>query len=247
VTTQVGSSSGSGHTHHLVRWVTGAVALSIALTIGLSPLARSAGASSRSAAVAEARKILIVKSDFPAGWSESPSDNSSSNLGNAQVAACLGVPVSVVNYNPPSAYSPDFNDGHTGAEVSDDTSVFPNEKTVREQYTVFSSARTPVCFAAVMNTPPLKRAFEKEIGSGAIVGTVSAKWLAKPSVGDGATALQLGFPFTVSGQSYFASLTYVTMVSKLKTAQLTFTTVGSTPISSSLETHLESVTAQRLR
>jgi hypothetical protein len=236
----------SDHARHLVRWAT-AAALSVALGVGFSITVGPAGASSRSTAIAEARKVLIVKSDFPTGWTASPSDNSNSNLGNAQVAACLDVPLSVVNYNPPSAYSPDFDYKSTGASISDDVSVFPNEKTVTEQESVFSSARTPGCFAKVMNTPTIKRDFEKQIGSGAVIGTVTAKWLPKPSVGDGATALQLSFPFTTSGQSFFLSLTLVTMVSKLVGAQLTFSTIGSQSIPPSLEAHLESVTAQRLR
>jgi hypothetical protein len=210
-------------------------------------MALPAGASSRSAAIAQARRILIVKADFPAGWTTTPSDNSSSNLGNAQVAKCLRVPVSVVNYNPPSAYSPDFNHNSTGASVSDEVSVFPNEKTVTEQFSVYSSARTPRCYAKVMNTQSIKAAFEKEIGSGAVIGTVTAKWLAKLGVGDRATGLLLSFPFTTQGESFYFSLTFVTMVSKLVTAQLTFTSIGSEPFSPSLAAHLERVTAQRLR
>jgi hypothetical protein len=206
-----------------------------------------ADASSRSAAVAQARKALIVKSDFPAGWTTTPSDNSNSSLGDARVAACLRVPVSVVKYNPPSAYSPDFNYSSTGASVSDDVSVFPDEKIVTKQFSIFSSARTPSCFARVMNAPSIKTAFEKEIGSGAVIGTVTAKWLAKPDVGDKGTALLLSFPFTTQGDSFYFSLTFVTMVSKLVTAQLTFTTIGSQPFSSSLEARLERITVQRLR
>jgi hypothetical protein len=116
-----------------------------------------------------------------------------------------------------------------------------------EQNSVFSSARTPLCFAKVLNTPSLKRVFEKQIDSGATVGTVSAKWLAKPSVGDGATALQVSFPVTVGGESLRVAITIVTLVSKLTAAQLTFTTIGSQSFPPSLESQLESVTAQRLR
>jgi hypothetical protein len=210
------------------------------------PAALPAGASSRSAAIAQARKVLIVKADFPAGWTTTPYDNSNSNLGDAQVAACLGVPVAVVSYNPPSAYSPNFNYNSTGASASDDVSVFPNEKTVSEQYSVFTSARTPSCFAKVLNTPSIKKSFENEIGSGAIIGTASAKWLAKPSVRDRATALQLGFPFTTKGESFYLSITIVTMISKLVGAQLTFSSVGGQSFPAPLETHLETVTAQRL-
>jgi hypothetical protein len=124
--------------------------------------------------------------------------------------------------------------------------VFPNEKAVTEQYSVFTSARTPACFAKALNTPSIKRAFEKQIGAGVTIGTATAKWLAKPAVGDGATALELGLPFTANSETFDFSLTIVTMVSKLVGAQLTFTVLGSEPFPTSLETHLEVVTAHRL-
>ena len=228
-----------------LRWSLGAVALTLLVTAEL-PAVADAGASSRSAAIAEASKVLIVKSDFPAGWTTSPSDNSNSDLGDAQVAACLGVPVSALKYNPPSAYSPDFNFKSTGASVSDDVSVFPNATTEHEQVSIYSSARTPVCFARALNTPSLKRTFERQIGTGAKLGVSSATWLARPKVGDGATALKMSIPFTYRGASYSLTITVVTMVSRLVAAQLTFTTDGTVSIPSSLAAHLEAVTAQRL-
>jgi hypothetical protein len=222
------------------------VTLGVILAIGSSTFVSPAGASSRAASIAQARKVLIVRSDFPAGWTTSASDNSNDTTGNAQVAACLGVPVSVVNYNPPSAYSPDFNYASTDASVSDDVSVYPNETTLKEQYSLYSSARTPACFAHAFNTPSVKRTLEKQIGTGAVFGTATAKWLSKPDIGDQVTVLQLQVPFTAHAKSYVISVTLVTMVSKLVSAQLTFTTLDDLAVPASLVSHLESVTAERL-
>jgi hypothetical protein len=229
--------------HGHARWV---VTFSVILAIGCSTFVLPAGASVRATAIARARKVLIVKSDFPAGWTTSASDNSNDTPGNAQVAACLGVPVSVVNYDPPSAYSPNFNYASTDASVNDDVSVFPNEKTLTEQYSLFSSARTPACFAYAFNTPSVKTALEKQIGSGAVFGTATAKWLPKPNIGDQVSVLQLRVPFTTHAKSFVITLTMVTMVSKLVTAQLTFTTLDDLAVPATLVSHLESVTAQRL-
>lgn len=222
------------------------VALSAALSTAAVVAPTSAGASTRSTAIAEARTGLIVKSDFPAGWTSSPSSNSSSTLGDAQVAACLGVSVAFVKYNPPSAYSPDFSDAATGTSVSDDVSVFPSEKIARAQFSVFTSARTPVCFAKVFNIPSFKKTFEGQLGSGVKIGTVTAAWLAKPPVGDGASALQVTLPFTEKGAHYSIAITLVTMISKLVGAQLSFTTIDGASFPASLATHLEKVTVQRL-
>jgi hypothetical protein len=228
-----------------LKWHSIAAALALVATTALAADV-PAGASSRSAAVAEARAALILMSYFPAGWTTSPSDNSNSTLGDAQVAACLGVPVAVINYSPPSAYSPDFNHNSTAVSASDQVSVFPNEKTAKQEFDLFSSARTPVCFAKTINSPSIKRAFEKQIGTGTKIGEASAAWLPRPAVGDSATALELNFPFTYRGDSFHLTITIVTMISKLVAAQLTFTAAGSTPFPSSLAAHLESVTAQRL-
>jgi hypothetical protein len=240
------SAIGSRRDRTMPRWARRTLSVAVVVVIGGSIVALPAGASSRAAAVAQARKALIVRSDFPSGWTTSPSNNSNSTLGDAQVAACLGVPVSVINYNPPTAYSPEFNFASTDSQVDDNVSVYPNEKTLTEQYSLWSSARTPACFAKAFNTPSLKRTFEKQIGSGAILGTATAKWLPKPNVGDQVTALELQIPFTSDGKSYLISETLVTMVSKLVAAQLGFTTIDDLAVPTSLVSHLESVTAQRL-
>lgn len=238
------SPFGSLGNRTVARRASWAGALAVVVTIG--SLTAPAGASSRAAAVAQARKSLIVRSDFPSGWTTSPSDDSNSTLGDAQVAACLGVPVSVINYNPPSAYSPEFDYASTDASVDDNVSVYPNEKTLTQQYALWSSARTPACFAKAFNTPSVKRTFEKQIGPGTVLGTTTARWLPKPNVGDQVTALELSVPFTANGKSFVISETQVIMIHKLLSAQLGFTTIDGMAIPATLEFHLESVTAQRL-
>jgi hypothetical protein len=60
------------------------------------------------------------------------------------------------------------------------------------------------------------------------------------------TALELSVPFTANGKSFVISETQVIMIHKLLSAQLGFTTIDGMAIPASLESHLESVTAQRL-
>ena len=74
----------------------------MAVAVALLGLPASAASASRKADVALARKALIVRSDFPSGWTTSSNGgNANKNLGVPQMLACLGFPASLVNLNPP--------------------------------------------------------------------------------------------------------------------------------------------------
>jgi hypothetical protein len=206
-----------------------------------------AGALSHKAAIAEAKQVLIVQSDFPQGWTASPSDNSNNTpLGLAQLAACLGVPKSVVNYNPPQAYSPDFNQNKTGLSASDDVEVFPNTKILNQQFGLYTGAKSPACIAAAFNTPSVKAQLAKSFGAGVTVGTITASREARPDVKDQAAAEGIFVPIVYNGSKESISVDMVFIVSKLRGAELTFTSASGLPFPAALATHLELVTDQRL-
>jgi hypothetical protein len=207
-----------------------------------------AGALSKKAAVAEAKQALIVHSDFPTGWTVSPSDNSNNDNtpGLAQLAACLGVPKSVVNYNPPQAYSPDFDQNKTGLSVSDDVEVFPSQKILNQQFGLYTGAKSPTCLAAAFNTPSVKAQLAKSFGAGITVGTITSSIGARPDVKDEAAAIGVTIPLVYKGTKESVSVEMVFVVHALRGAELTFTSASGLPFPAALATHLELVTDQRL-
>jgi hypothetical protein len=228
----------------LSRTLLGAVAVVAMTSVSSLP----AGALSRAAAVAEAKQALIVRSDFPTGWTVSPSDNSNNDNtpGVAQLAACLGVPKSVVNYNPPQAYSPDFNQNSTGLSVYDDVEVFPNVKILNQQFGLYTGAKSPGCLAAAFNTPSVKAQLAKSFGAGVKVGTVTSSVGARPDVKDEAAAIGVTIPYVYKGSKGSISVDMVFIVHALRGAELTFTSASGLPFPAALATHLELVTDQRL-
>jgi hypothetical protein len=207
------------------------------------------GALSNKAAVAEAKKALIVHSDFPTGWTVSPSDNSNNNdntPGLAQLAACLGVPKSVVNYNPPQAYSPDFDQNKTGLSVYDDVEVFPSVTILNQQFGLYTGAKSPGCLAAAFNTPSVKAELAKSFGAGVTVGTITSSTGPRPAVKDEAAAIGVTIPILYNGTKETISVVMVFIVHALRGAELTFTSASGLPFPAALATHLELVTNQRL-
>src|SRR5215472_1140131 len=66
-------------------------------------------ASSSSSELAQARKALLVLSDMPSGWRKAKAPNNpNTTVGDAQLAHCIGVAVSLITENPPSVNSPQF-------------------------------------------------------------------------------------------------------------------------------------------
>jgi hypothetical protein len=204
-----------------------------------------AGAVSKKEAVAEARAVLLVRADFPTGWTTSANSDSGSVPGLGKMAACLNVSQSLLNYNPPGANSPTFNQNSLALSVTDDVEVFPSAKMANEQFDVWSSTRMPTCLAAFFNSPAAKKSLEQSIGAGSKVGTATVTLESSPHLGGETTAMLIVIPTSYRKVSLMISLSIVTIFTKLIGAQLTFTSAfGAFP--SSLETTLEHAAAQKL-
>jgi hypothetical protein len=67
-----------------------------------------------------------------------------SDPGAAQLARCIGVPISVITSNPPSVSSPNFSSPN-GDTVSDQILIFPSAKAARANFAVGANPRTPKC------------------------------------------------------------------------------------------------------
>jgi hypothetical protein len=221
----------------------------VAMTVVLLVLPASAASGTRKADVALARKALIVKSDFPKGWTTSSNGgNANKNLGVPQMLACLGLPASYVDLNPPEADSPTFNQNSVGQSVDDSVDVFPSVKVADEALKLYGSPDSAKCVARAFDSASVKAVFERGIGSGSRVGNATVIALPRPVATNTSTALELRLPFTYKGEHFvLASLEVIIMArSGIEGSQLTFSNPAGSPFSSALEKHLESVTVQRL-
>jgi hypothetical protein len=204
-----------------------------------------AGAVSKKQAVAEARSVLLVRADFPTGWTTSANSDSGSIPGLGKMASCLNVPTKLLSYNPPGANSPTFNQNSLALSVADDVEVFPSATVATEQFNVWSSTKMPACLAAFFNSPAARKSLEQSIGAGAKVGTATVTFEASPHVGGKATAMLIEIPTSYRKVSLKISLSIVTIFTKAIGSQLTFTSAfGAFP--SALQVNLEDVAAQKL-
>jgi hypothetical protein len=219
------------------------------IAVTVSGLPASGVSASRKADVALARKALIVKSDFPKGWTTSPNGGSAgNNLGASQIATCLGLPPAVVKYNAPEADSPTFNFNSLGQSVDDSVDVFPNPTIAMQQFNIYGSPESAICVAKAANTPSVKAIFERGFGGGAKIGTIVVDALPRTVAGNESAALEFRLPFTYKGEHLlFVSLIVVIMsTSKSEGAQMTISYLAQSPIATTLIRHLESVTIERL-
>ena len=197
--------------------------------------------------VAIAREALLVRSDFPKSWSTFPSGGNS-ELGNAQIAQCLGIEESVVDYNPPHANSPTFSDSNRGLTVDDDVSIFPSAKIATQQFDIYGSRRSVTCIGRAYNSASVKAAFARQLGQGFKVKKIVALALPKPSKVDESSAFELQVLITDSGKQYSIESQIVTIMSRSRHegAQLQFVSSLGQPFAHSFEANLELLTVSRL-
>lgn len=208
-----------------------------------------AGGSSSGTSLSAARHELLVLSDFPKGWTTSASGNGSGgvskNLGDAQIAQCLGVSTSLIEYNPPNVSSPEFDYKRFDWSVTEDLNVFPNSRVASEQFDLYAETRTPACFARAFNSPSVKQALVKSIGSGVTIGTVAAGKYPTPYKGSSAGVVVV---IPIKGPTSTIDLIFVQVVIRyhLAAAQLQLTSTAAIPFSASLARRLEGTVASRL-
>jgi hypothetical protein len=191
--------------------VAGTLVLGLAVTVGMTT-AGPAGAAKVSAKVKaeerQAKKGLLVRSDFPKGWtSSSSSGGGGGNIpGAAQVAACIGVPASVIAKNPPTVYSPEFTSKNQLETASDNVSIYPSSKAALTDFTTDNAAKTPNCMADVFNGAA-KAGLQKSFGKGAVMGSVTASRLPAADLPPHTTSVILFFPVAEQGTTVNIQLT----------------------------------------
>lgn len=221
----------------------GALLLASVLLLGLA--AGPASASGRSDGLAQARKALLVLSDMPAGWTTAKSpNNANSNVGNRQLARCIGVATSLIAENPPSVNSKQFQDQAGTLTVNDNVSVFPSTQNAAAEYATITNPKTPRCMTALASGP-LKTQLLGKPPKGVSVGTPLVSPTAAAAFGTGVAGYSLSVPFSTHGTMVNVTVTNLFAVKGRLGQQVTFTAIGL-PFSIALEQHLASVAVSRL-
>lgn len=247
-----------------VTWARRGAGLAAALCVGASMAAVAsvagvmggvvsgvAGASQASSSqLAQGKKALLVRSDFPSGWkaqgsvSTSAGGGSSTFPGGAQLASCLGVKESLIDVNTPSASSPTFETKGGAESVVDSVSLFPSTKLAGEANAAISSPKVPGCMTTVLEGPA-RQSIVGSAGEGVTIGTITVTPVPHSDLTAHASGFVMSFPATDSGVTVHSAISVISVVNGKTGSQLTIESVGAS-FPASLERHLVAVAAGRL-
>lgn len=231
------------------RRLTGGIGVGvIAVGLFLSAAGVPAGAGT-SSNVAQAKNHLLVLSDLPKGWTTEKgtggSGGGSGGLpGGSQLAACIGVPASVINDNSPSSTSPYYQNKDQSLEVQDSVSVFPSASYARTQLAAMANPKTPGCVAAYMNGPG-KASFESQFAKGETAGTVTVTPLDPKLYGSGVVGVVMSLPITYQGVTVPTQIISVNATRGRLGQSITYNSYN-VPFPASLAKHLDSIALGRL-
>jgi hypothetical protein len=228
------------------------VTLSVALAgVGVGVGVAVAGASQASSTqLTQAKKDLLVHSDFPSGWSvqgsvtTSAGGGSSTFPGGAQLASCLGVKESLIDVNTPSADSPSFQTKGGAYSVDDSISLFSSTKLADEANAAISSPKVPGCMTTVLQGPA-RQSIVGSAGQGVTIGTISVVAVPHAGLPGHASGFTMSFPATDDGVTVNSTISVISVLRGKTGSQLTFEAVGKT-FPASLERHLVSVATGRI-
>ncbi len=203
----------------------------------------AAGASSPTPAQkAQAKGSLLTLADMPAGWTSSPSSNSSSSTfsGAPQLASCIGVPTKYIATNPPEVDGPQFQNPGGTEMVQDSISFFPSARFAQAEYGAITKKKTPGCLATFLDTS-LKSSLSGNTGASA-----SALAISKAPSPKGATAFSVSTTISSQGVTVPVKLLLVFFVHGRLGDALQLSSYGGSGLSSSFEQHLISVAKGRI-
>jgi hypothetical protein len=234
--------------------VAGAI-LAACLVAGLGAgfLNGPAGASTASSREAQAKKALLVRADFPNGWSTAKGDHGSTSdsgsatvPGDTQLATCLGVPIGLIDGSAPSASSPEFNQTALTISVDDTVSVFGSAKAAQAMFDTLSNPKAVGCFSAIMQGPG-KTAFIGSAGlpKGETVGTFVVTRPAAGTLAPHAAGFTLTVPIISQSVTVNVKTTIALFIKGNAVQTLTFTALES-GFPRALSKHLSEVAVGRL-
>jgi hypothetical protein len=222
----------------------------IGVGLFLSGTFAAAGAST-SSNLAQAKKHLLVLSDMPRGWTTEKgtggsggSGGSGALPGGSQIAACIGVPTSLVNDNSPTSTGPYYQNKAQSLEVQDSVAVFPSTSRAQSELAAVGNPKTPGCLTSFMNGPG-KSSIEAQSGKGSTIGAITVTPLDPKVYGAGVVGFVMNMPVTYQGVTVPTRIVSVNAVKGRLGQSITYNSYGN-PFPTSLAEHLDSVALGRL-
>jgi hypothetical protein len=209
-----------------------------------TPAGAGSGTGSGSASLAQARKALLVLSDMPSGWVTAKYSNTDNNVGDTQLAHCLGVATSLITENPPSVNSPQFEDRQDTLIVNDNVTVFPSAKNAAAEYAIGANPKMPGCETALASGPLKAKLFGKA-PAGVSYGTPLVSPTDPSAFGSGVAGYSLSVPVVTHGVTVNLTVTQFVAVKGRLGQQVTFTAIG-VPFTIAEEQHLVATAVGRL-
>jgi hypothetical protein len=207
--------------------------------------AANPGNSATSAQLAAAKKSLLVLSDMPKGWTSTKSSSDDSTIpGSAEMARCLGVPVSRITDTPPAANSREFDSKNGLLSVNDTIEVFPNAKAAQADLATGENKKAPQCLSANFNGAS-KATLQSQFGTGVTVGSIEVARNPASYYAPHTTNITLFLPVTKQGQTINLTISEVAFVKGQKEQTVTLTS-AQLPFPVSLSQHLTGLAAARL-
>ena len=223
----------------------GASLIAVGLFLSAAGAPAGAGTSSK---VAQAKEHLLVLSDLPRGWTVEKGTGGSGGgsvlPGGSQLAACIGVPASVINDDSPSSTSPYYESKDQSLEVRDSVSVYPSASYARTELAAVASPKTPGCLAAYLNGPG-KSSIEAQGGKGETLGTVTATPLDPKRFGPGVVGVVMNLPIKYQGVTVTGQIISVNAVRGRLGQSISYYSYGL-PFPASLAKHLDAIALGRL-
>jgi hypothetical protein len=218
----------AGHTRALTRYTAVLLSSGILLATVISGVGEAG--SSTASTRAEAKQHLLTLKDMPTGWTTEKGSTVTYGSGGAfpdanRLAGCIGVPVGLIEANPPTANSPNFQSKDGSLQIQDSVSVFPSVKTATAEMASFNKSKTPACLASFMNSSSTKSEFLAKAPKGSALGTVTVTDDNHPK---GISELTAVFPITSQGVSARLKFTLVSFVKGKLGRQISFNAYGPT-------------------
>jgi hypothetical protein len=196
-------------------------------------------------------RALLRLSDLPAGWTAGEREGKSKEGPELrkEVAACLRVTVAQLDENDPAEVeSPKFKESEDS--IGNSIIVRPTQEAAVSYFSVFNAPNTASCLTSSVRkvfSKALSRAEHgRKLPAGVEVGSPTVERMSFPPVGEQSVAYRIGIPFSAAGINLTYTLDAVVVRVGRADASLTFTSTTSSPIATSIEQQLTSLTVRRL-
>jgi hypothetical protein len=219
-----------------------------AVVVSGAPVGASSASSSAKvkAEEAQAKSELLVKSDFPSGWSGQGSVSTDDKSGGApnfpggqQLVSCIGIPQSLLAVSTPEAVSPTFQTNGGEVSAQDTVDIAPSVKLAGEANALLASPKVPGCLTTAFQGPA-RQSIVNSAGNGVTIGNIAVTAANPDQLIRHATGFTVSFPATSQGVTLNVQIDLISVPHGKTDSQLTLTSVSNS-FSPSLAKHLETV------